>query len=46
MIATAASSPGMTDSPIAARIPTRPSRAMASSGPPIAPRLSMARSNP
>ena len=46
MIASAASSPGMTDTRIAVRTPTTAMRARASRGPKIAPRLSIARSNP
>jgi transcriptional regulator with XRE-family HTH domain len=45
-IAAAASSPGMTDSRIAVRTPTRATRPRASNGPTMAPRLSMVRSNP
>ena len=45
-MAAAASSPGMIESRMALRTPTRATRPRASSGPPIAPRLSMARSNP
>ena len=45
-IAAAASSPGTTDTMIAVRTPTTPTSPSASSGPMIAPRLSIARSNP
>lgn len=45
-IATTASRPGMTDSQIAPRIPTVDTSPIASSGAPIAPRLSITRSNP
>ena len=45
-IAPAANSPGITDRRIAPRMPTAATRAIASSGPMIAPALSSARSNP
>jgi hypothetical protein len=45
-IASVASRPGMTLTSIASRVPTIATSAIASSGPPIAPRLSIARSNP
>ena len=41
-----ASRPGTTLTSIALRVPTSATSAIASSGPPIAPRLSIARSNP
>ena len=45
-IASAASRPGTTLTSIALRVPTSATSPIASSGPPIAPRLSIARSNP
>jgi len=45
-MASVASMPGMIESRIAERTPITPTSVSAMSGPPIAPRLSIARSNP